>query len=224
MMEKPISIALDKEASVHTESLPSLSDPTSAKAGLSNEKTMSLRTSFQKYPQAIFFSMTMSLCLIMEGFDTSLLNNFYALLQFRRRFGDPLPDGDYQLTASWMSGLSNGTQVGQICGLFVAGLLAERFGYKRTIIGALLLNIAFVFLLFFAQNIGMLFAGGVLCGLPWGAFQTLTTTYAADVTPIPLRPVLTTYVNMCWVIGQLIATGVLRGLLLRTDDWAWRIP
>jgi hypothetical protein len=27
-----------------------------------------------------------------------------------------------------------------------------------------------------------------------------------------------------WVAGQLIAIGVLRGLLGRTDQWAWRIP
>ena len=29
---------------------------------------------------------------------------------------------------------------------------------------------------------------------------------------------------MCWVIGQFLSTGVLRGLLSRSDDWAWRIP
>ena len=72
--------------------------------------------------------------------------------------------------------------------------------------------------------LGMLFAAGILSGIPWGAFQTLTTTYAADVCPIPLRPILTTFVNMCWVIGQLLTTGILRGLLTRQDDWAWRIP
>jgi MFS transporter, SP family, general alpha glucoside:H+ symporter len=89
---------------------------------------------------------------------------------------------------------------------------------------ALIFMVGAIFLLFFAQNIGMLLAGEILCGLPWGAFQTLTTTYAADVAPIALRPLLTTFVNACWVIGQLIAIGVLRGLLGRTDQWAWRIP
>jgi SP family general alpha glucoside:H+ symporter-like MFS transporter len=29
---------------------------------------------------------------------------------------------------------------------------------------------------------------------------------------------------MCWIIGQLIASGVLRGLLGRTDQWSYRIP
>ena len=42
--------------------------------------------------------------------------------------------------------------------------------------------------------------------------------------PVPLRCYLTTYVNLCWVMGQLIASGVLRGLLDRTDQWGYRIP
>lgn len=167
---------------------------------------------------------SLSMALIMEGYDTALLGNFYGLQQFNEKFGVPVGDGTYQLTSSWQSGLQNGAQVGQIMGLMIAGLVAARWGYKKTLIGALVLMMALVFLFFFAQNIGMLFAAEILAGLPWGAFQTLTTTYAADVTPIALRPILTTYVNMCWVMGQLISVGILRGLLKREDQWAWRIP
>lgn len=29
---------------------------------------------------------------------------------------------------------------------------------------------------------------------------------------------------MCWVIGQFLSVAVLRGLLTRSDNWAWRIP
>jgi MFS transporter, SP family, general alpha glucoside:H+ symporter len=64
-------------------------------------------------------------------------------------------------------------------------------------LGSLFMVICAIFLLFFAKNIGMLMAGEILCGIPWGAFQTLTTTYAAEVAPIILRPYLTTFVNMC---------------------------
>ena len=56
-----------------------------------------------------------------------------------------------------------------------------------------------IFLLFFAVDVQMLLAGYILCGLPWGVFQTLTTTYAAEVTPVGLRAYLTSYVNLCWV-------------------------
>lgn len=57
-----------------------------------------------------------------------------------------------------------------------------------------------------------------------GVFQTLTTTYASEVTPVALRPYLTTYVNLCWVLGQFLASAVLKGVSLRPDEWAYRIP
>ena len=39
-----------------------------------------------------------------------------------------------------------------------------------------------------------------------------------------LRPYLTTYVNLCWVLGALIASGVLRGFFEREDQWSHKIP
>ncbi|KAJ5797946.1 uncharacterized protein N7503_007242 [Penicillium pulvis] len=179
---------------------------------------------FKQFPKAVLFSFVLSLAIIMEGYDTSLLGSFYAYPTFQERFGVPSKEGGYQVTSNWQTGLQNGTNVGQILGLLIAGLIADRWGYKKTMLGALISLIGFIFIMFFAKNIGMLFAGEVLCGIPWGAFQTLTTTYAAEVSPIILRPYLTTYVNLCWVTGQLISTGVLRGLLGRTDEWGWRIP
>lgn len=82
----------------------------------------------------------------------------------------------------------------------------------------------FIFLPFFASSLGVLITGQILQGIPWGVFQTLTTTYAADIAPLQIRGILTTYNNLCWVIGQLIAQGVLRGCLDRNDKWAYKIP
>ncbi|KAG9734564.1 hypothetical protein KCU73_g10735, partial [Aureobasidium melanogenum] len=44
-----------------------------------------------------------------------------------------------------------------------------------------------IFIIFFAQSLLMLLVGEILMGIPWGAFQTLTTTYAAEVYPVSLR-------------------------------------
>ena len=68
--------------------------------------------------------------------------------------------------------------------------------------GALLASVIFNFLRSFAQGIGMLIAGSVLLGLPWGVFQTLTVTYASDITSSTILPYLTTYINLCWVMGS----------------------
>ncbi|KAL3462692.1 general substrate transporter [Aspergillus heterothallicus] len=188
------------------------------------EHSMTNMEAIKLYPKAIASSFLISLSIIMEGYDTSLLGSFYAYPTFAKKFGIPVGDGTYQVTSAWQSGLQNGTQVGQIMGLMVAGLIADRFGYKKTMIGAMILLCGFIFLMFFAQSIGMLFAAEMLCGLPWGAFQTLSVTFAAEVSPTILRPYLAAYVNLCWVAGQFISSGVLRGLLHRTDEWGWRIP
>lgn len=39
-----------------------------------------------------------------------------------------------------------------------------------------------------------------------------------------LRGYLTTYVNLCWVIGHIIAAGVLIGELHNGTEWSYRIP
>jgi SP family general alpha glucoside:H+ symporter-like MFS transporter len=87
---------------------------------------------------------------------------------------------------------------------------------------SLTMMIAFIFIPFFAQNLQTLLIGDILQGVPWGVFQTMTTAYASEVCPVALRAYLTTYVNLCWVFGQLIATGVLTSFLKRTDEWAYR--
>jgi MFS family permease len=49
----------------------------------------------------------------------------------------------------------------------------------------------------------MLLMGNMVCGFPWGMFQTLTTAYASEICPVAMRGYLTTWVSMCW--GMLAA-------------------
>jgi SP family general alpha glucoside:H+ symporter-like MFS transporter len=51
-----------------------------------------------------------------------------------------------------------------------------------------------------------------------------TVGYAAEVCPIRLRGYLTAYINMCWGIGILLSSGVVKALLTIQTDWSWRIP
>ena len=189
-----------------------------------SEQHMTLRQGINLYPKAIAWSVLLSAAIIMEGFDKVLIANLMAVPAFKRKFGVELPGGDWQLTAAWQAGLTNGAYVGECAGLLINGIIADRFGYKKTMIGALFAVNFFIFVVFFAQNIEMLLCGLILCGIPWGVFQTLTCTYAAEVVPVPLRPILTTYVNLCWVIGQFLASGVLKGVADIPDQWAYRIP
>lgn len=78
---------------------------------------MGLFQGVKLYPKAMFFSVIISLCCAMEGYDIALIGNFYAFPPFNRKYGELQPDGTYQVPASWQAGISNGAQIGQIVGL-----------------------------------------------------------------------------------------------------------
>jgi SP family general alpha glucoside:H+ symporter-like MFS transporter len=87
----------------------------------------------------------------------------------------------------------------------------------------LVLIIGFTAIFFTAQSVIDLQVAEILCGIPWGVFQTLTITYASEVCPVALRGYLTTYVNFCWGLGQVIGIGVIKSMLPRKDQWAYRV-
>ncbi|KAF2015349.1 maltose permease MAL61 [Aaosphaeria arxii CBS 175.79] len=195
-----------------------------AKAATEKEQNMSLWQGLKLYPKAVGWSVLISTCIVMEGYDKCLLSNFYGFPKFKEKYGDLQPDGTYELSAAWQSGLSNGAGVGEILGLFINGWASEKFGYRYTVMTCLTLIIAWTAIFFTAQNTTHLLVAEILCGIPWGVFQTLTITYASEVCPIALRGYLTTYVNFCWGLGQVIGIGVIKSMLGRDDEWSYRIP
>ncbi|KAJ7064135.1 MFS transporter [Mycena amicta] len=197
-----------------------------AKVATDKEHQMSLLEGLRLYPKAIAWSMLISTCICMEGYDVCLLSNFSAdaFPQFNRKYGVQLADGTYQVPARWQSGLSNGANVGEIIGLFLNGWVSERFGYRYTVMTCLAAIVAFTAIFFTAKDVVALQVAEILCGIPWGVFQTLTITYAAEVCPVALRGYLTTYVNFCWGLGQVVGIGVIKSMLGRADQWAYRIP
>ena len=62
--------------------------------------------------------------------------------------------------------------------------------------GATVLMICFIFISFFGPSLGAQLTGQILCGIPWGVYQTVTTVYASEVLPVNLRGYLTSYVNL----------------------------
>lgn len=120
--------------------------------------------------------------------------------------------------------MGNSSFIGSFFGGLISGYLVDKFGQKHLILASLALLSGFIFITFFAQNIIMLLIGQLLCGLPWGVFVTSAPAYASECLPLSLRVYLTSWANMCFIIGQLIAAGVLAGLVDRPDQWAYRIP
>ena len=165
----------------------------------------------------------------MEGYDAILIGNFWAYPTFQKKYGrfvgvTETTKSGYQLTPAWQAGLGNGAGVGAFFGALLNGFLVNRFGQRNTVVGALCALSCFIFVVFFANNPPTLLAGQLLCGLPWGVFATSAPAYASEMLPMVLRVYFTSWTNMCFIIGQFIAAGVLRACLVRQDEWGFRIP
>ncbi|KAH7109359.1 general substrate transporter [Dactylonectria macrodidyma] len=200
-------------------------DKVDARQATDLEHSLTLRDSFRLYPKAIGFSLLFSTAIIMEGYDLSLLGSFYGYDAFKDKFGNEVDSEESKIiSADWQTYIQVGGMCGQIIGLYLNGWISDAIGYKKTMLASQTLMIALIFFPFFANNLSTLLAGNILLGIPWGVFQTLTLAYASDIAPMVLRPYLTAYVNLCWVIGQLFAAGVLRGFSSMGGDWSYRIP
>lgn len=78
-----------------------------------DEKDQTVWEAIQANKMAIVWSLVISTCVIMEGYDTNLLGNFYAYPSFQRKYGDYVgvskqtPTG-YSIPAGWQSGMGQG--------------------------------------------------------------------------------------------------------------------
>ena len=83
-----------------------------------------------------------------------LNGNFDALYPFQLRYGVKLEDGPppvYSIETKWQSALFQSGQCGAFVGVFIAGPITNRLGYRwTTIIGLILMN-ATIFVSFFVS-------------------------------------------------------------------------
>ncbi|OCL01758.1 general substrate transporter [Glonium stellatum] len=187
------------------------------------EHSLDFFDAIKLYPKAIGWSTFFSLGVIMLAFDPQLLGNLYAMPAFQRDFGYKYEDS-YIISAPWQTGLSMGNPVGQVLGALAAGYPMEWFGRKKTFSVCVIGTAAIVFIQFFARSLQVLLVGELLGGLILGAYVVIAPAYASEVCPVALRGTLTSYINLCFVIGQLIANGVTAGTSQLKNHWGYSIP
>ena len=116
---------------------------------------------FKVYPKAIAWSAVLSAALIMDGYDFKLFGLLVAQPAFNEKYGKLQPDGTYQISAAWQSGLTNGSNIGQMVGLYLAGYLSDKLGFRRSMMITLLVIPFIIFLQFFAPSLAVLEVGQV---------------------------------------------------------------
>lgn len=207
------------------------------------EHELTFGEALKLYPKAIAWSGFVSIGVIMLAFDPQLIGNLYSTPQFARDFGH-LYKGDVSPTislflqnsiadahhvqwvieASWQTALSMGNPIGQVLGALFAAYPMDYFGRKLTFAVCVILTAGIVFIQFFSKTLGVLLAGELLAGLVLGMFVVIAPAYASEVCPTALRGHLTSFVNLCFVIGQLLGNGVTAGTSKLENHWAYKIP
>jgi SP family general alpha glucoside:H+ symporter-like MFS transporter len=160
---------------------------------------------------------------VMESFDMFLNGNFVAQTHFQRTFGVKV-DGAWVIPTKWQSALFQSGQCGAFVGVFLAGPVTNRLGYRWTTILALILMNATIFVSFFADSLALLVVGQALEGVPWGFFIANSPAYASEIVPLSLRGACTATLQMSWSIGSIIVAAATLGYNQRQDQWAWRVP
>lgn len=128
------------------------------------EHDLTFYQALKLYPKGVFWSIAMSTAVVMEGYDTKLIGTLFAQPAFQKAYGELVRADSYQISAPWQAGLSNGSTVGQLLGLLLAGYITERFGFRKTMITGLTVTIGLIFITFFAPSLIVLEVGQILFG------------------------------------------------------------
>lgn len=126
--------------------------------------------------------------------------------------------------AAWQTGLSMGNPVGQVVGALISAYPMDMWGRRITFAACVVLTACLVFIQFFARSLSVLLVGELLGGLVLGCYVVIAPAYASEVCPLALRGHLTSFTNLCFVMGQLLANGVTAGTSKLDNHWAYSIP
>lgn len=81
-----------------------------------------------------------------------LNGNFVALPAFKNRYGVEVEGSGMTIPTRWQSALFQSGQCGAFIGVFMAGPITNRLGYRMTTILALILMNATIFVSFFVSS------------------------------------------------------------------------
>lgn len=135
------------------------------RAANAHEHEMTVRQTLRAYPWAVFWSLVVSMSVIMEGYDTILIGSLYGYPAFARSFGHyDASTKSYQIEGKWQAAMGSGPQAGAIVGALLNGYLTPKFGFRPMFFVGLVLMISFVFVSFFGFSVELQAVGQILCG------------------------------------------------------------
>lgn len=129
-------IELGTQATLHLQDKLGVTSVLEAKKASDAEHEETAWVALKKNRKAVFWSVVVSMSVIMEGYDTILISNFIGYPRFAEKYGhDYGPGQGYLISTPWQQGISMGSTVGAIFGTFFI-----RGSVSRSIILSLLIR------------------------------------------------------------------------------------
>ncbi len=130
----------------------------------------------------------------------------------------------YHLNTAVKSVVSISSSAGVVIGIVPAGLLADRVGRKRVMVGGTIVFSILTFLTGFAPDIATLIALRVLAGIAMGAVFPLPYAYAAELCPPAVRGRFTgiadSFLSVGYFLSPLLALVLIPSV---TNGTGWRV-
>jgi sugar porter (SP) family MFS transporter len=175
------------------------------------------------YRPAVLWCLVINIAVVLKGFDGALVGSIVGLTPFMKQFGY-IYNGEYVISAAWNGAFNYANSIGGILGSLSSGWVYDRLGPKVTLAVCSALSIAFIFMEFFATTPVVLFLGELFNGTVIAFYPVIASAYIGEVCPPVLRGVAGSMVNLGFVVGQLIASGELKGTNSLDSNWAYKIP
>ena len=187
------------------------------------EHELSFWRAVRHYRSAIIWGCFANLAVILCGFDGALIGSLAGLAAFNRNYGH-FVNGEYSVPPHWLSAFNYAAYVGNIPGSLLGGWAYDKFGVRIALAVFSLGSIGSIFLQFFSEGPEVLFVGELLNGVITGGYPVIANAYISEVSPVVTRGVVAALINLSYVIGQLIASGLLKGTNTIDSKWAYKIP
>ena len=175
------------------------------------------------YWPALLWCFFVNLAVILCGFDGALIGSLIGLSPFNKTYGR-LVDGSYAVAPSWLSAFNYAAFIGILPGSLVGGMAYDKFGPRVTLAATSAGSIGAIFLQFFSEGPAILFVGELFNGFITGAYPVIANAYISEVAPVAARGVAAALINLSYVIGQLVASGILKGTSTLMNKWSYKIP
>ncbi|KAF5594585.1 quinate transport [Fusarium subglutinans] len=164
------------------------------------------RRAIKDSPREIFnWYLLMCTCIwsfsgVAKGFDEGNIASLVIMEVFKERFGiDKQTDHQYANTKGWIVAIAT---AGAVFGCLGCVWLTQRLGRTRTFQFFTVVYMAGIFgQTFSSGNPGALYATRVIAGIGVGATTVLPSVYIAEISPQPIRGLLTLQYTCCQQLG-----------------------